>query len=137
MIGILQRRFFFGAVLTAVLIVLVSLYWQIPTLKVTPDSVMSLMGKGDIPAIIDVRTKPEYERGHLPYATHMSLGLLFFQHDELAVSRRGTVIVYCSSGFRAQVASIFLRFVGFDSIYVLEGQLRAWKRSGYPVLLGE
>lgn len=134
MAGSLQRRFFFSAVLLAVLILSVSFFWKIPTLKVSPDSLISAMDNGETPTIIDVRNKGEFKKGHIPSAINVSLGLLFFQHDELAVSQKSHVIVYCNTGFRARVASIFLRRVGFESIYVLDGQLNTWKRMGYPVI---
>jgi|GEM_PF-3953576 len=133
MAGSVQRRFFFTAVCLALLILSVSFFWKIPTLKVSSDSLISMMDTGETPIIIDVRNKFEYENGHIPSAINVALGHLFFQHDELAVSQKSHVIVYCNTGLRARLASIYLRRVGFESIYILDGQLNNWKEKGYPV----
>ena len=135
MAGSVQRRFFFIAVSVAVMILTVSFFWKAPTLKVSSDSLITMMDAGDMPVIIDVRNKFEYESGHIPSAINVAVGLLFFQHDELAVSQKSHVIVYCNTGLRARVASMFLKRVGFESIYVLDGQLNEWKEKGYPVAL--
>ena len=113
---------------------MVSFLWKIPTLKVSSESLISMMDSGETPVIIDVRNKGEYENGHIPTAINVALGLLFFQHDELAVSQKSNVIVYCNTGFRARVASVFLRRVGFESIYILDGQLNYWRDNGYPIV---
>ena len=137
MAGRFQRRFFFVAVSIAILIIAVSMFWQMPVLKVSPESVVTLMDKGEIPTIIDVRSEPEYRNGHLPYAMNVAVWALFFEHHELAVSQKSNVIVYCGGGFRARVASIFLKTVGFESIYVLDGHLNGWADLGYPLIAGD
>ena len=135
MAGSVQRRFFFSAVLLALVIITVSLFWQVPTTqRVSSGSLMTMMDAGETPTIIDVRSKFEYNKGHIPSALNLSLFLLFSEHDELALSQKSDVIVYCNTGLRARVASFFLRRVGFESIYVLEGQLNYWKRQGYPII---
>ena len=137
MAGRLQRRFFFAAVFVAVLILSVSMFWRMPVMKVSPESVAAMMDKGEIPTIIDVRNKAEFRNGHIPFAMNVALLALFFEHDELAVSQKSNVIVYCKGGFRARIASIFLRLVGFESIYIIDGHLSKWMELGYPVVVGD
>ena len=129
----LSRRFFFIAVLTAILILFVSFHWGEPTLKVSPESLVSMMDTGEIPPIIDVRMKFEYNKGHIPYALNVPVLDLIFQHKNIAVSQKNHVILYCGSGFRARIAASYLGMVGYKSIYILEGQFQGWKKSGYPV----
>ena len=117
------------------IIVTVPLYWPGVVLEVTSDALMKSISDGDVPAILDVRTTVEYEKEHLPYAIHAPLTTLLFAHDDLAVSRQKHVIVYCGTGFRARIASAYLKLVGFKSVYVLDGQLKDWKRKGYPLIV--
>lgn len=131
----IQRRLFFISVILAVVIVSAPLYWPGAVLKVTPESLMSLISDGEVPAILDVRTNFEFESEHIPHAIHAPLTTLLFAHDDLAVSRQNHVIVYCGTGLRARFASAYLKLVGFKSVYMLEGQLRDWKRSGYSVVV--
>jgi rhodanese-related sulfurtransferase len=134
-ISLKQHRFIFVAVLLALLIIALPIYWPGSVLNVTPESVMTMIEKGQPPTILDVRTGREFESGHLPYAISASFPSLFFEHKDLAVSRVENVIVYCGTGFRARLASLFLKTVGFKSIYLLDGQLNGWKANGYPLVV--
>ncbi len=75
----------------------------------TSEALMKFIGDGEAPAILDVRTKPEYDAGHLPNAIHASVFSLFFEHYTLAISQQEPLIIYCRSGIRARVAAIILR----------------------------
>ena len=133
----IPRRFFFASVALALIIVCVPLLWPGAVLRVSPDALMKLLGEGDVPTILDVRTAYEFDQEHIPHAMHVSLPTLFFAHDDLAVSRQNNVIVYCGTGIRARIASAYLKLVGFKSVYILDGQLAQWKRDGFPVIVLE
>ncbi|MFK7848356.1 MAG: rhodanese-like domain-containing protein [Rhodothermales bacterium] len=128
------RRFFFSAILLAAVIVTVPLYWPSSTPEVTPDALMGYIGNGEAPAILDVRTRPEFDGGHLPNAIHASVFTLYSEHDNLAISQQETLVLYCGSGLRARVGALILRLAGYESVYILEGQLNRWKKGGYPVI---
>ena len=95
---------------------------------------MGYIGNGEAPAILDVRTRPEFDAGHLPNAIHASVFTLYSEHDNLAISQQETLILYCGSGLRARVGAFILRLAGYESVYILQGQLKQWKRGGYPVI---
>lgn len=129
------RRFFFFAIVLAFVIVTVPLYWPNSTPKVTPEALMEFIGDGEAPAILDVRTRPEYDAGHLPNAIHASVFTLFSEHYNLAISQQETIILYCGSGIRARVGALILRLAGYESVYLLDGHLRRWKEEGYPIIV--
>lgn len=133
-IKIIQHRFIFFAVFLAFLIAALPMYWPGSILNVAPESVMQMMANGEPPVIIDVRSEKEFQTGHLPFAINVSMPSLFFEHDDLAISRQESVIVYCGVGVRARLASFFLRMVGFNTVYLLEGHIDAWKSNGYPLI---
>ena len=118
----------------AFVIVTVPMYWPSSTPKVTPEALIEFIGDGEAPAILDVRTKPEYDAGHLPNAIHASVFSLFFEHYDLAISQQEPLIIYCRSGLRARAGALILRLSGYDSVYLLEGQLKQWKDVGYPLI---
>ena len=129
------RRFFFLTLALAFVIVIVPLYWPSLTPKVSSESLMKFIGDGEAPAILDVRTKFEYDAGHLPNAINASVFSLFSEHDNLAISQQEPLIIYCGSGLRARIGALILRLTGYESVYLLEGQLRNWKAEGYPLVL--
>ncbi len=75
--------------------------------------------------ILDVRSKYEYESGHIE-------GALLIPHTELQdrldeVKGYDKVLVYCASGNRSIAASQILINAGFEEVYNLNGGYKAWQ----------
>ncbi|MHC4788314.1 MAG: FAD-dependent oxidoreductase [Planctomycetota bacterium] len=69
--------------------------------------------------VIDVRTPPEYTRGHIPGSVNIPLGELRERLDELDPER--PVAVSCSVGQRAYVACRLLTQKGFNAVNIAGG----------------
>jgi rhodanese-related sulfurtransferase len=65
---------------------------------------------------IDVRTKPEFNSGHIPGAKNIPLDELMSRLDELE-GINGPVVLYCRSGNRSGMALHMLREAGWDNLY--------------------
>lgn len=72
--------------------------------------------------LLDVRTPPEFEGGHLPGATNIPVQELAFRLDEIAAGRK--VVVYCRSGARSAVAKKLLESEGHEVLDI--GTMAAW-----------
>ncbi|MER5765206.1 FAD-dependent oxidoreductase [Streptomyces sp. NPDC002082] len=72
---------------------------------------------------VDVRTKAEHARGHLPGAVHIPLDELRDRIGELPADRPLTV--YCQGGQRAHTAVRLLRNLGLDAVN-LDGGWLTW-----------
>ncbi|MCU0498726.1 MAG: MBL fold metallo-hydrolase [Anaerolineae bacterium] len=83
--------------------------------------------------LLDVRGQTEYADQHLSGATHIPLGFLPKRIDQLPRDR--TIITYCASGYRSQIAASWLRAQGFDSVINLADGQTAWAQSLIPVVL--
>ncbi len=129
------RRLFFFAILSSCVIVTVPMYWPGVAPEVAPDALMNFIGDGEAPAILDVRTLSEFEAGHIPFAINASVFSLFSEHENLAISQQETLILYCKSGIRAQLAVLIMWVAGYESVYILDGHLEQWKNEGYPLIL--
>ena len=78
--------------------------------------------------LLDVRSKAEWQQGHLPGATHLFAAELPEQLDSFDADKE--IITYCGSDFRASLgASLLKRKTGTD-VGVLLGSMKAWKQSG-------
>ena len=66
--------------------------------------------------LIDVRTKPEWLRNHLPN----SINIPYDQLDTLDVDKDTEVVVYCNSGKRAKMAKETLKGLGYRGVEVLQ-----------------
>ena len=71
------------------------------------------------PLVLDVRTRGEYDRGHLPDALHIFVDELRGRAQE--VPRARPVVVYCASGYRSHIAQQILRHHGRGNVRNLLG----------------
>jgi hydroxyacylglutathione hydrolase len=81
--------------------------------------------------LLDVRSLDEWNKGHIPNASHVFLGELRENLGELDQSK--PTAVYCDSGYRASIATSILKQAGFGSVYNVPGSWQAWKKAGFPV----
>jgi len=84
--------------------------------------------------LLDVRTKAEWDEGHLNGATLVTVTAEgFLDKAKAALDPKKAVVVYCRSGRRSAMAATQLRAAGF-TVYDLEGGITAWKAAGKPVV---
>ena len=103
--------------------------------RVMPDALLAAIDTGTAPVIVDVRTRREYEAGHVPGAIHVPFYALLVRPDDVPGPRERPVVVYCEHGPRAGMARLALRLAGFTDVRYLDGHMAGWKRRGLPVEL--
>jgi hydroxyacylglutathione hydrolase len=85
---------------------------------------------GTAPVILDVRSEWEFERGHVPGATHVPFWNVASHIDKIPAARTDQVVVYCGHGPRAQWAAATLKKHGFENVVLLDGHWAGWAREG-------
>jgi rhodanese-related sulfurtransferase len=98
--------------------------------EISTEEAKALMGKA---VFLDVRTKDEFKRGHIPGTEFLQRGLL-----EVAVSRKipdkeAHIVVYCGSGLRSGLATYTLKQMGYKNVENMLGGWSAWLKAGNPV----
>jgi len=78
--------------------------------------------------ILDVRTRAEYDSGHLKNATLIPVTELANRLGELNKDKE--ILVYCMSGGRSVTASQMLVDNGFSKVYNMLGGITAWRNAG-------
>ncbi len=86
------------------------------------------------PFVLDVRTESEWDSGHVEGASHIHGGKLQERMSE--VPRDRPVAVVCGSGYRASIASSFLKREGYEDVTNVLGGMSAWKAAGLPTVVG-
>ncbi len=84
--------------------------------------------------ILDVRTKAEFDQGHIKGAINMSHNLIEDNIAKLSQYKDKTVVVHCRSGRRAGVAEHILADNGFTKLRHLEGDMNAWVEAKLPII---
>lgn len=80
-------------------------------------------------APLDVRTPGEWQKGHIPRATHVFLPELEKRLGEL--DRDAPWAVYCDSGYRAAIGASLLKRAGFTRVANVPGSWQAWRKAGF------
>lgn len=91
--------------------------------------------------VVDVREADERVRtGSIAHAVHVPRGLLEFRADPTGGAhdprlRPGVrVLLYCDDGARATLAAASLQTLGYSSVALLRGGLRAWNAAQLPLV---
>lgn len=98
--------------------------------RVVPEALLASIGARTAPVIVDVRTRREYDAGHVPGAIHVPFYRLLVRRDDVPGPREQPVVVYCEHGPRAGVARFALRLAGFTDVRYLDGHMSRWKARG-------
>jgi len=93
---------------------------------------LAAIDSGRPPAILDVRSRREFDQGHVPGAVHFPFWAAFSRAGSLPGSRDAPVVVYCEHGPRAGMAKLALRRAGFHDVRYLRGHMSGWKKAGRP-----
>ena len=83
---------------------------------------LQLHGSGA--SIVDVRTPPEFEAGHIASAINVPVDQL--QMVAPAWDKNQPIVVYCATGARSAEAATYLAGAGFKKVYDLTGGLATW-----------
>lgn len=87
--------------------------------KISPEEAKDLMIEGNI--ILDVRTKEEYDDGHIANATLLPLDEINLGNLDLLEDKDQIILVYCRSGNRSSSASKALIEAGYTKVYDFGG----------------
>jgi len=77
--------------------------------------------------VLDVRTKKEFDSGHIAGAVNIDFLLPGFDNEISKLDRNRPCLVYCRTGRRSRKAAEKMVELGFRDIYHLEGGFNRWK----------
>ena len=83
--------------------------------------------------VLDVRTKEEYQKGHIPGSVMIDFTGENFEQQVAKLDKNKTYLVHCASGGRSARACKKLEQLGFQKLYNLEGGMNGWEKAGKPV----
>jgi rhodanese-related sulfurtransferase len=83
--------------------------------------------------VLDVRSKAEFEKGHIPGAVNIDISSLRFDEQVGALDKSKTYLVNCAVGMRSARACKKMQSLGFTNLYNLAPGFDGWKKAGKPV----
>ncbi len=94
------------------------------TNSISPLETKEKIDRKDDFILLDVRTKPEYDSGHIGGCYHIPVNELSVKMDNLDKSKE--IVTYCGVGLRAAHAHRMLKNAGFKDTKFMEGSMAAW-----------
>jgi len=101
---------------------------------VGPADAVRLLNQGAV--VLDVRSRDQYDGGHIIDARHVESGSLAGSLDSLRKYKDKVLVVCCESGTTSGAAVRTLRGQGFAKVVNLRGGLQAWRAENLPLVRG-
>lgn len=98
--------------------------------NISAEEAYKLINENKNIVVLDVRTKSEFDSGHIPKAKNIPVQQLSTRINELEKYKNNPIIVHCASGGRSPSAVKTLIKNNFSQIYHLNRGLMSWK---YPL----
>jgi phage shock protein E len=83
--------------------------------------------------VLDVRTKKEFDSGHIPGAVNIDVNAPDFDENVARLDKSKTYLVHCGAGVRSVKACEKMGKLEFPKLVNLEGGFKAWEKAGKPV----
>jgi rhodanese-related sulfurtransferase len=96
-------------------------------------AIWARVARGDKLNLIDIREDNEWERGHLPHATHLGKGIIERDIEATIPDHNAEIVLYCGGGFRSALAADVLQKMGYTNVISMDGGYRGWVEAGHPV----
>lgn len=97
----------------------------------TAEDLYEKINSGELCQIIDVREEYEYDTVRIQNSILVPLSN--FDANINKIDKERTAYMLCGIGKRATVAAEKLLQIGFDKLVVVDGGIKAWLESDYPV----
>ena len=94
--------------------------------KITPVVVKERLDKGEKLIIVDVRTKEEYDSGHIANSLLIPYDEIEKKAPALLTDKNAAIIVYCRTGRRSEIAAKSLLKLGYTNVADM-GAISDWK----------
>lgn len=89
--------------------------------KIAPEEAKEMMDAGDKVIILDVRTKEEFDLGHIKGAVLLPNTDIAQKAAETLPDKNALILLYCRSGNRSKSASEELLSMGYTKVYDFGG----------------
>ena len=88
--------------------------------KISAEEAYEMLASQEV-VVVDVRTREEYDGGHIPNAILVPNESIGDDMPEALPDKEATLLIYCRSGRRSKEASEKLLKLGYKSIYEFGG----------------
>lgn len=91
------------------------------------------LDRGEVAHFVDVREDHEFAKDHATGARHLAKGIIERDIETAIPDKQAAIILYCGGGYRSALAADALREMGYTNVVSMDGGIKAWRDSGYPM----
>lgn len=102
---------------------------------ISPSEVTQLINKEDA-KVIDIRSKDDFRKGHLPDAINIPARDVQKRLSEIEGFKEQPVILICKTGTTAGATGSILAKAGFTQLKKLRGGIMEWQGANLPLVKG-
>jgi rhodanese-related sulfurtransferase len=84
--------------------------------------------------LLDLSKSFKFKDGHIEGAVSVEFLPEYFEKRISKIKRDKIVIIYCGTGKKTEKAKKVMEDMGFERLYIIDGGLRAWKKSGFKIV---
>lgn len=99
---------------------------------VNPTQAQKLIGDKKV-VVLDIRTPGEFSTGKIAGAKNIDFQASDFEQRIDSLDKSKSYLVHCASGGRSTHSLMLFKKHQFQSIYHLDGGIKAWLKAGLPV----
>jgi rhodanese-related sulfurtransferase len=107
-----------------------------PAVKKVSIDEFEKMRKQKDAVVLDVRSREEYEAGHIPGSVNLPINAKDFDERVKKLDKDKTYLVHCAVGGRSARASAKMHEAGVPKLFDFSGGMRAWTEAEKPVEQG-
>ena len=136
------RTFKSAPILLMALFLVTLFFWKTPasaeTIEtISPKQAAELIlrenGNADF-VILDIRTPPEFQGGHLQNAVLIDYYSRTFIQRLKQLDKNKIYLIYCRSGNRSSKALALFSHLGFKHVYNMADGINGWLKEGFPMI---
>jgi len=94
--------------------------------RISAEEAKKMLDENSNTLLLDVRTRAEFLRGHIPGAISLPSNELRSRAETELPDKDALILVYCGSGKRSVNAALILISMGYTNVYDFGG-IMAWK----------
>ncbi len=103
-----------------------------PVRHVDPKGAEQLVSAKKV-VVLDIRTPGEFKTGRIAGAKNLDFQAPDFEQKIKELDKSKSYLVHCAGGGRSSQSLTLFKKYHFESIYHLDGGLKAWQKAGLPV----
>jgi len=97
--------------------------------NISVEELKEMQKNGEDFFLLDVRTKSEWDGGHIDGSVQLSVSAVQTGVEELIPDKDTPVVAYCATGSRSLMAVTFMRMMGYTNLMNLEDGYVAYREA--------